>query len=63
MSEPIKPVVDGSLSLNDRTILEELCDHQQRLLKQMQNQPRSWIGLDRVIQEDLEFIRAAISRH
>ena len=63
MSEPTKPIVDGSVSLSDRTILEELYDNQQRLLKQMQNQPRSWIDLDQVIQKDLEIIRAAISRH
>jgi len=66
MSQAIKSTVEKDLSLNDRTLLEELYDHQQRLIKQMQDRPRSRADtgpISGVLDEDLEVIRAAISRH
>jgi hypothetical protein len=65
MSAAIKAIVNGYVRLGDRNTLEELRDHRQRLLKQIQNQPTSWIDPSRTIQvfeEDLREIEAGLIR-
>jgi hypothetical protein len=65
MSEAIKSIVDGYVTLKDRLALEELRTHRQRLRKQLQDQPKSWVDLGstaRIIDADLEVIEAAFDR-
>jgi hypothetical protein len=65
MSEAIRSIVDGYLSLKDRTALEELRAHRQRLRKRLQDQPKSWVDSSstiRVLDEDLDVIEAALRR-
>lgn len=64
MSEAIKSIVDGYLTLKDRGALEELRAHRQRLRKRLQDQPRGWVDTSptlRVLEEDVQVIEAAIS--
>jgi len=66
MSEAMKLIVDGYLSLKNRNALEDLRAHRQRLRKQLQD--RSSSGLDVVrrttelLDEELIVIEAAIDR-
>ena len=65
MSAAIRAIVNGYVSLRDRNTLEELREHRQRLLKQMQNQSTAWIDASRTIQlfeEDLREIEAGLGR-
>jgi hypothetical protein len=65
MSEAIRSIVDGYFSLKDRTALEELRAHRQRLRKRLQDQPKSWVDSSstiRVLDEDLDVIEAALRR-
>jgi hypothetical protein len=64
MSEAVKLIVEGYLSLKDRGALEELRAHRQRLRKQLHD--RSSSGLDvvecttQLFDEELVVIEAAI---
>jgi hypothetical protein len=65
MSEAIKLIVDGYLTLKDRTALEDLRAHRQRLRKQLQDQPKSFVSVEptvRLFDEELAVIEAAINR-
>ena len=65
MSEAIKLIVDGYLTLKDRQSLEGLRAHRQRLRKRLQDQPKSWVDVDsatRLLDDDLRVIEAAIAR-
>jgi urease accessory protein UreE len=65
MSEAIKLIVDGYLTLKDRQALEDLRAHRQRLRKHLQDQPKSWVDLrsaTRLFDEDIRVIEAAIDR-
>jgi hypothetical protein len=66
MSEAVKLIVEGYLSLKDRAALEDLRAHRQRLRKQLQDRSNS--GLDviarttQLFDEELVVIEAAIHR-
>jgi hypothetical protein len=65
MSEAIKRIVDGYLSLKNRDALEDLRAHRQRLRKQLEE--RTPGGIDagpamHTFDEDLRVIEAAINR-
>jgi hypothetical protein len=65
MSEAIKRIVDGYLSLKNRDALEDLRAHRQRLRKQLEE--RTPGGIDAgpamdTFDEDLRVIEAAINR-
>jgi hypothetical protein len=65
MSAAIQSIVDGYLSLKDRDALEGLREHRQRLRKQLQDQPKSWVDATsaiRLFEDDLRVIETAISR-
>jgi hypothetical protein len=65
MSEAMKLIVEGYLSLKDRTALEDLRAHRQQLRKQLEDQLKSWIKADPTIElfdEELRIIGAAIDR-
>jgi hypothetical protein len=66
MSDAIKSIVEGYITLKDRTSLQELREHRQRLRKQLQSQskgsafdPRKTIQL---FDSELQIIEAGISR-
>jgi hypothetical protein len=64
MSEAIKLIVEGYVSLKNRAALEELQAHRQRLRRQLQEQ-KDVIGLGRATElfdEDLRVIEAALMR-
>lgn len=64
----MKMIVEGYLSLKDRTSLEELRNHRQRIRKQLQDRSESANSAFkpdnslRLFDEDLRVIEAAISR-
>ena len=65
MSEAMKLIVEGYLSLKDRTALEDLRAHRERLRKQLEDKPKSWVKVDPAIElfdEELRIIGAAIDR-
>ena len=65
MSEAMKLIVEGYLSLKDRTALEDLRAHRQRLRKQLQDQPKGFVSVEPAVQmfdEELAMIEAAINR-
>jgi hypothetical protein len=65
MSEAIKLIVDGYLTLKDSQSLEGLREHRQRLRKRLQDQPKSWVDVDsaiRLLDDDLSVIEAGIAR-
>jgi hypothetical protein len=65
MSEAIQLIVDGYLTLKDRKALEDLRAHRQRLRKQLQDQPKSWVDVGpsvRLFDEELRVIEAGIDR-
>jgi hypothetical protein len=65
MSEAIKLIVEGYLTLKDRKGLEDLREHRQRLRKQLQDKPKGWIDVGpstRLFDDDLRVIEAAIDR-
>ena len=66
MSEAIKLIVDGYLSLQDRSALEELRAHRQRLRKRIQDQPNAGgLGVvsqaTRLFDDELRVIEAALA--
>jgi hypothetical protein len=66
MSEAIKLVVEGYLSLKDRGAIEEMRAHRQRLRKQLGQQPPGGIDAGAALEAldaDLRVIEAAINRH
>ena len=65
MSEAVKLIVEGYLSLKDRGALEELRAHRQRLRKQLRAKPSGLEVVGRTTQlfdEELIVIEAAIHR-
>ena len=65
MSEAVKLIVEGYLSLKDRSALEELRAHRQRLRKQLQSEPNGLEVVERttrLFDEELIVIEAAIDR-
>ena len=65
MSEAIKLIVDGYLSLKNRDALEDLRTHRQRLRKQLEERTPGGIDAGATMQlfdEDLRVIEAAINR-
>lgn len=65
MSEAIKCIVSGYVTLKDREALEEMRAHRQRLRKQLKEQPSSWIDPSQTIQlfeDDLQVIEDGLSR-
>jgi hypothetical protein len=65
VSEAIKLIVDGYLTLKDRSALEDMRAHRQRLRKQLQDREKSWVDVGsatRLFDEDLRVIEAAIDR-
>jgi hypothetical protein len=65
MSEAIKLIVDGYTTLKNRTALEDLRAHRQRLLKQLQEQPKGWVDTSHVIEQfdqELRVIESGISK-
>jgi hypothetical protein len=63
MSEAIKLIVDGYVTLKDRSALEDLRAHRQRIRKQLQDQPNSWINIGpatQILDEELRVIEAGI---
>ena len=66
MSEAIELIVEGYLRLKDRTALEDLRAHRQRLRKQLEERPPGGIDAGPAIEtldEDLCVIEAALNRH
>jgi hypothetical protein len=66
MSEAIKLVVERYLSLQDRSAIEEVRAHRQRLRKQLGLQPPGSVDVGpatKALDEDLRIIEAAINRH
>jgi len=66
MSEAMKLIVDGYLSLKNRSALEDLQAHRQRLRNQLRDQPNlaQLAVVDRTIEEfgkELEVIEAALA--
>jgi len=66
MSEAMKLIVDGYLSLKNRSALEDLQAHRQRLRNQLRDQPNlaQLAVVDRTIEEfgkELEAIEAALA--
>ena len=65
MSEAMKLIVEGYLSLKDRTALEDIRAHRQRLRKQLEDRPMSYINVSHATElfdEELSIIEAAINR-
>lgn len=65
MSEAIKLIVEGYLTLKDRNALEELRAHRQRLRKQLQDQPKGSVDVGRATElfdDELRVIEAALTR-
>jgi hypothetical protein len=65
MSQAIKLIVEGYLTLKDRTALEDLRAHRQRLRNQLQDQPKGFIDVEPALQlfdQELGVIEAAIDR-
>jgi len=65
MSEATKLIVEGYLSLKDRSALEEMRAHRQRLRKLLEDKGRGHVEIDPAIQlfdEELGIIEAAIQR-
>jgi hypothetical protein len=65
MSEAIKLIVDGYLTLKDRGALEDLRSHRRRLRRRLQDPPKSWVDAEPEMQlfdEDLGVIEAALNR-
>jgi hypothetical protein len=65
MSEAIKLIVDGYTTLKNRTALEDLRAHRQRLLKQLQAQPKGWVDTSHMIEQfdqELQVIESGISK-
>jgi hypothetical protein len=59
----IKSIVTSFVSLKDRAALEELREHRQRLLKQLQAQKTAWVDPSstiRLFEEDLREIEAGL---
>jgi len=65
MSEAMKLIVEGYLSLKDRTALEDIRAHRQRLRKQLDDRPKGYINVSHateIFDEELSIIEAAINR-
>ena len=65
MSEAIKYIVNGYVTLKNREALEELRAHRMRLRKQLKEQPSSWIDPSQTIrlyEDDLQAIEDGLSR-
>jgi hypothetical protein len=65
MSDAIKSIVSGYVTLKDRIALEDLRAHRERLKKELQDRPKGWIDVSsaiRTLDEDLQVIQEAISR-
>jgi hypothetical protein len=65
MSEAMKLIVEGYLSLKDRTALEDIRAHRQRLRKQLEDRPKGYINVSHateIFDEELGIIEAAINR-
>jgi len=66
MSDAMKLIVEGYLSLKDRGALEELRAHRQRLRKQLDDRPSSGLAVvgrtTQLFDEELIVIEAAIHR-
>jgi hypothetical protein len=65
MTDAIKCIVDGYVSLKNRQALEELRAHRQRLRKQLEDQPSSWIDTSRTIklfEDDLRVIESGLAQ-
>jgi hypothetical protein len=65
MSEAVKLIVDGYVSLKDRKALEALREHRQRLSKTLHDQSKLWFDTSRSVQlyeEDLKVIEAGLAR-
>jgi len=66
VSEAMRLIVDGYLSLKNRDALEEMRAHRQRLRKQLEEQTPGGIDAGpamEALDEDLRVIEAAINRH
>ena len=64
MSEAIKLIVEGYLTLKDRTAIEDLRAHRQRLRQQLQDQ-KGWVDVGRsteLFDDELRVIEAALTR-
>jgi len=64
MTEALKLIVNGHLSLKDREALEDLRAHRQRLRKQLEERMPSGIGAGPTMQlfdEELHVIQAALA--
>ena len=64
MSEAIKLIVDGYVTLNDRGALEDLRAHRQRLRKQLLDRPQGGIDVGpatKLFEEELGVIEAALA--
>jgi exonuclease I len=64
MSAAINSIVNGFVSLKDRNALEEMREHRQRLLKQLQAQQTGWVDASSTIalfEEDLRAIEAGLT--
>jgi hypothetical protein len=65
MSDAINLIVDGYLTLKDRRSLENLREHRQRLMKQLQDRPKGGIDVGpamRLFGDELRVIEAGIDR-
>jgi hypothetical protein len=65
MTDAIKCIVDGYVSLKNRQALEELRAHRQRLRKQLEDLPLSWIDASRTIklfEDDLRVIESGLAQ-
>lgn len=63
MTEAIKNIVAGYMTLKNRRALEEIRDHRQRLLHQSRMHSVSWVSMDNMralLQADLRVVNAAL---
>ena len=65
MSEAMKLIVNGYVSLKNRSALEDLREHRQRLRKQLQEQEKGVFDVSHLTQlfdEELRVIEGALDR-
>ena len=63
MTEAIKNIVAGYVTLKNRRALEEIRDHRQRLLHQSRMHAGSWVStesLTSLLQEEINIVDAAL---
>ena len=64
MTEAIKNIVAGYMTLKNRQALQDIRDHRQRLLNESRMHSPSWVSMDNMratLQADLSIVDAALA--